>query len=157
MQFVSRVGVVLFVLCVLISGLIWLLGGSFKVLLGGFLGGLLSLSSFNLLKRFGRKIVETPADPKLHYFVFIWVRFFALIAICFWLVFEQHVNVIAFACGLSCIVLAVIIATIYSIVQEYRGKEALDFEEKFIGWEDVDRSEKFGYKPQGKKTPFDEI
>jgi hypothetical protein len=155
--FISRVGYVLFAVLLVVSGILWMRGANFKFFLGAVIGGILSISSFRLLKGIGHKILEDPKDPKLHYFVFIWVRFFVLIAICFWLVYKQYVNVISFALGLSIVMAAVFIATIYSIIQEYRGREPLDFEEKFIGYDDMDRWKKFGYKPRGKKTPFDEL
>lgn len=138
---------------------VWRITGDWRILTGALLGGALSLVNFDLLKFFGRKIMETPHDPQYQYFAFIWLRFFALIAICFFLIIKHYVNVAAFAVGLSSIVLAVIIATVYSVIQGYRY--ALDqdeeFEEKFVGWEDVDGPGKIGYKPEGKKTPFDEL
>jgi len=158
--FVMRVGVVVYALFLIVAAIIWLTADKFDVFTGTLSGGGLSLINFYLLVWIGRKIFEDPKKLKTHYFILVWLKFFVLVALCFWIIIEQLVNIPSFFIGLSVIVIAIIVATAYSILQGFPDmidEEWKKTEEKYIGWEDVDAPRKMGYKPKGKKSPFDEL
>ncbi len=145
---------------VLISVVIWQTGRGIGVFTGILVGGGLSLINYRLLVAISRKIFEDPKKIKLHYFVFIWLKFLVLIVLCFVVIVYQLVNIPAFFIGMSVIVLAIILSIIYSILQGFPDMvddEWKKTEEKFVGWADVDEPGKIGYKPQGKETPFDKL
>ena len=150
----------LYVVFVSISVVIWQTGRGIGVFTGILVGGGLSLVNYRLLVVIGRKIFEDPKKIRLHYFVFVWLKFFVLIVACFVIIFYQLVNVPAFFIGMSVIVLAIILSIIYSILQGFPDmvdEEWQKTEEKFVGWSDVDEPGKIGYKPRGKETPFDKL
>ncbi len=149
---------VLYVVFVAVSVVLWRVFHNLDILTGTLLGGGLSLINFELLKAVGRKIFEDPKRLKLQYFVFVWLKLMALIAICFAVVYYQAVNVPAFFASLGIIVAAIIGATIYAVSHGFGDlidDEMQKSEEKFIGWDDVDNKLKKVYKPGAKKTVFD--
>lgn len=155
-----RVGVVIYALFLAIAAAIWLAGDKFDVFTGTLIGGGLSLVNFRLLVWVGRKIFEDSKKLKVHYFVLVWFKFFVLVAVCFWIIIEQLVYTPALFIGLSVIVIAIIVATAYAILQGFPDmidEEWKKTEEKYIGWEDVDAPRKIRYKPEGKKSPFDDL
>jgi hypothetical protein len=144
----------------LISVVVWQAGGGIGVFTGILVGGGLSLTNYRLLVVIGRKIFEDPKRIKLHYFVFVWLKFIVLIALCFIIIVYQLVNIPAFFIGMSVIVLAIIPSIIYSILQGFPDmvdEEWQKTEEKYIGWSDVDEPGKIGYKPRGKGSLFDKL
>jgi len=153
LAFVTKSGIVFYVLVNLVAVIVWLTTGSPAFLIGFAFGGAVSLISFDLSKRIGHKVVSNPTDLKLQYFVLLWVKFFVVIVICFVSVMFKLVNVAAFTGGLSIIVFAIIVSAGITTVQEYRkdyGEEPQP--EQFIGWDDVDKTKKFVYKPKDKSA-----
>jgi hypothetical protein len=160
LSFVSKIGAVLYVVSSLIAGAVYLSTKNLDILTGALLGGGLSLINFELLKRIGQKVFEDPTRLKLHWFVFIWIKFVALIAICFFVVYYKLVNIPTFYASLSIIVFAIIGATIYAVLQGFSDvvdDEMRKTEEKYIGWDDLDNGRKKDYKPGAKKSVFDKL
>jgi hypothetical protein len=162
LSFVSKVGVVVYSVFVLVSVIVWQLGAPFTVVTGTLFGGGLSLVNFDALKRIGRKVVEDPEKLKVQYFALIWVKFFVLVTLCFFTIvyWEAYINVIAFFVSLGVIILAVIVATVFAIYQGFTDlidEEWQNTEEKYIGWDDVDNRPEKDYKAGSKKNVFDRL
>ncbi|NLH50771.1 MAG: hypothetical protein GX444_19525 [Myxococcales bacterium] len=159
--FVSRVGLGYYLLFALIAVIVWLVRGDIRILSGTLFGGGLSLVNFEALRRIGQKIFSDPKRIKIHYFSLIWLKFMILVGLCFMTVvyWDQYFNIVAFFLSLSVIIFAVITATIYAIYQGFSDivdDEMRKGEEKYIGWDDVDKGFKKDYKPS-KKSIFDRL
>jgi hypothetical protein len=159
LTFVTRIGLLLYLVFAVIAAGVWASTGDLGIMTGTLLGGGLSLVNFDLLKRIGRKIVEDPKRLKVHYFALVWFKFMALITICFCTVYYQLVNIPAFFVSLGVIIVAIVTATIYAVYQGFTDLVDEDMakgEEKYIGWDDVDNPVKKGYKT-AKKSVFDKL
>lgn len=158
--FVIKVGLLLYVAFVIMSLGFWLPTGDIGIFTGTLLGGGMSLLNFELMRRIGNKIIANPQKPKIAYFSLVWIKFLAYITACFFIVMFQLVNMIAFFVSLSVIVFAIIGATVYAVYQGFTDmvdEEWQQTEEKYIGWDDVDKRRKKVYKTGGKKSVFDDL